>query len=214
MQKSILVSVSLIGSFLFVLSIHGREKDEKKAGTYRVQAGDSWYSTARKFNLDPKTLASWNGRTVSDALYVDETIRVKSLGPSSEELKEKKPPGKPNFPLSQRESIKHPFSDTSHIPHKGVEFTKLNPGYVRSTLPGKVINIDYMDGYDNFVILEHQNGWYSVYGNLERVYVNEGQNVEAKQRLGSISKNKGLYFQVNQNKSAVNPIQFFQIGSS
>lgn len=181
--------------------------------TYRVQAGDSWWGIAKKFKLTANGLALLNGRKETDALYQNELLRITGTGLTDEEVKAQRPKQKPIFPLPNLERPERPFSEVTHLPHKGIEYAHDKSGWVRSSLPGKVINIDYMDGYENYVILEHENGWYSVYANLERVQVTEGQIVSAKERIGTLTKNRGLYFQVNQLKNPVNPTLFLQQGT-
>ncbi|GEM_PF-1069043 len=192
----------------------GKEKTEsnKNSKTYRVQAGDSWWGIAKKFHLSVSELTSLNGRTEKEALFQNELLRISGQSVSKEEFKNFKPKERPNYPLPLKEKIEHAYSEITHQPRKGIEFAKVNSAWVRATLPGKVIGIDYMDGYENYVILEHENGWFSVYGNLERVQVVEGQTLSAKERIGTLTKNRGLYFQVNQNKNVVNPSLFLQDG--
>ena len=66
-------------------------------------------------------------------------------------------------------------------------------------MEGRVVAIDYMDGYYNYVIIEHPNGYFTVYGNLEEVFVAEGQTVK-----------KGETFQVNQGKKTLDPISLIK----
>lgn len=112
----------------------------------------------------------------------------------------------------QKEKVVKKFSELTYDPHKGIQFQRGVSSLVRASLPGKVVHVDYMDGYENFVILEHQNGLYSVYGNLERIQVTEGQQVKSKDRLGILAKDKGLYFQVNKQKLSLNPERILEAG--
>lgn len=203
--------------FLFAFGLFtevgSKQAPVPKQNTYRVLAGDSWWGIAKKFKLTPSELALLNGRKESDALYQNELLRISGTGLTAEEVKAQKPKQKPFFPLPSIEKTERPYSDITHLPHKGIEYSHDKSGWVRSSLPGKVINIDYMDGYENYVILEHENGWYSVYANLERVQVTEGQVLSARERIGTLTKNRGLYFQVNQLKNPVNPTLFLQQGT-
>lgn len=180
---------------------------------YRVAKGDSWFGIARKFKVSAETLAKLNGRTTSENLYERELLRIpngnEKISVSSPEslIKEK-----PSYPLDRKERVAKKFSELTYDPHKGIQFVRGNSSLVRASLPGKVVHIDYMDGYENFVILEHQNGLYSVYGNLERIQVTEGQQVKSKDRLGILSKDKGLYFQVNKQKQNLNPERILEGG--
>jgi len=209
----LLIFLSATSSIQIYSAKQKENSDVSRPSTYRVQAGDTWWSIAKKFETKPADLASWNGRSDKEALYQNELLKISATKFTNDEMKAIKPSLKPSFPLPAPEKIQKSYSEITHTPQKGVEFGRENSGYVLSTLPGKVVNIDYMDGYENYVILEHQNGWFSIYGNLERVQVIEGQMIQAKDRIGTLVRKKGLYFQVNQNKNTVNPALFLQQGS-
>ncbi|MBK6608875.1 MAG: M23 family metallopeptidase [Leptospiraceae bacterium] len=102
------------------------------------------------------------------------------------------------------------FSANPENPHKGVVYSPIEMGSVLSSMEGRVAAIDYMDGYHNYIILEHPNGFFTVYGNLDEVFVAEGQTVKKGSLLGSLVKEKGLYFQVNQGKKTLDPISLIK----
>ncbi|MCW7494480.1 LysM peptidoglycan-binding domain-containing M23 family metallopeptidase [Leptospira sp. 2 VSF19] len=199
--------------FLFGFSVSPKQSPKSEIpSSYRVAKGDSWFGIARKFNISPETLAKLNGRTTSENLYERELLRIpkgneKLMVSTESVLKEK-----PSFPLAQKEKVLKKYSELTYDPHKGIQFQRGSSSLVRASLPGKVVHVDYMDGYENFVILEHQSGLYSVYGNLERIQVTEGQQVKAKDRLGILSKDKGLYFQMNRQKQNLNPERIWEVG--
>ncbi|EKJ85586.1 LIC_10271 family cell wall hydrolase [Leptospira meyeri] len=179
---------------------------------YRVTKGDSWFGIARKFKVSAETLAKLNGRTTSENLYEKELLRIpkgnEKVSVSPESLIKEKP----SYPLERKERVVKKFSELTYDPHNGIQFQRGISSLVRASLPGKVVHVDYMDGYENFVILEHSNGLYSVYGNLERIQVTEGQQVKSKDRLGILAKDKGLYFQVNKQKQSLNPERILEGG--
>ncbi|TGL03233.1 LysM peptidoglycan-binding domain-containing protein [Leptospira bouyouniensis] len=208
MQKLGLFSLMyLVLVFLPLIAKQNAKSSPKpnQGSTYRVVKGDSWYGISRKLNVSPETLAKLNGRTIQENLYENEKLQIpkdkeiKSLS-SDTKLKEKI-----LYPLVKKEKIQKKFSELTYDPYKGIQFQRGTSSLVLASLSGKVVHVDYMDGYENFVILEHENGLYSIYGNLERIQVTEGQQVKVKDRLGILSKDKGLYFQINQNKSNLNP---------
>ncbi|MCB1192012.1 MAG: M23 family metallopeptidase [Leptospiraceae bacterium] len=97
------------------------------------------------------------------------------------------------------------FSDNPERPHKGILFQPDEFGEVISPLDGKVVVKDYMDGYEKYIIIEHNNGYSTVYGNLDEIYVDEEQSVKKGVLIGTLVKHKGLYFQINRGKKPVDP---------
>lgn len=201
-----------LGYFLLFPIFSKQTPKTEVPSSYRVTKGDSWFGIAKKIKISPDTLAKLNGRTTKENLYEREVLRIpkgeEKVSVSAESvLKEI-----PTYPLVQREKVVKKFSELTYDPHKGIQFQRGVSSLVRASLPGKVVHVDYMDGYDNFVILEHQNGLYSVYGNLERIQVTEGQQVKPKDRLGILVKDKGLYFQMNRQKLSLNPEKILERG--
>ncbi len=185
-----------------------------QGGHYSVQPGDTWYGIGKKLQIPHETLATWNQKQISDPLRPGDLLKIQSSLTPAEPIKPKEPTlkNRPAFPLLQKEKLVRTFTEDSTEPHKGLLFSAEKELVVVSSLPGKVVSIDYMDGYSNYVILEHEEGIYTVYGNLEKVTVLEGQRVSEKDRLGNTSKKRGLYFQVNKGKSPVNPLTFLEKG--
>jgi len=185
---------------------------------YKVQPGDTWYGISKKFQSDPESLAKNNGKAVSDPLHVGQTLVV----PDSEEKPQTAPrklqdlgitkvKENPIYPISTKKWHKN-FSQETHNPHKGILFEKSGPYSVKASLSGKVISIDYMDGYANYLVLDHGEDYFTVYGNLDKILVVEGQMVQKGDRLGAVPLGKGLYFQVNHGKKSTSPLVFLEKG--
>lgn len=86
---------------------------------------------------------------------------------------------------------------------------------VRSVLAGKVAWSGPFRGYQNLVILDHGKGSFSVYGNMEDVYVLVDDVINQGELLGTVAKDdledKYLfYFEIRYNKRAVNPMKWLK----
>jgi murein DD-endopeptidase MepM/ murein hydrolase activator NlpD len=206
--------------FIFLLLGKNLSAEILSFKSYKVEKKDTLFSIAQKFQISTKDIYRWNEKIKKDPrLLVGETIRIPIL--KSAAIKKIDPiviqihDSTTNFhyPLVQRHKILLDFSAVSHAPHKGVLFQasgKLDS--VLSIQSGKVVAIDYMDGYGNYIIMQHLGGYYSVYGNLGKILVVEGQNLEQGVRLGITLSKRGLYFQINQGEKTLNPIPLIQNG--
>ncbi len=108
----------------------------------------------------------------------------------------------------------HPvFNDWRYQP--GVELEG-NPGdIVMAATSGQVVSIRE-DEYNGIMItIEHDNGWETQYGHLQRTSVSPGDVVGKGQeigRLGStgISDGNSLYFVLQNTEGAVDPTEYFE----
>ncbi len=78
---------------------------------------------------------------------------------------------------------------------------------------GKVVYSSWLRGYGNFVIVQHDGGYYTVYANLKEVLTGEGDEVSQSQSLG-IMDNSGLgenfHFEIRKGKDQLDPLEWLK----
>lgn len=114
-------------------------------------------------------------------------------------------------------SVEVPFGkrvdpDTGMVmTHKGVDLRARLTEPVRAVFAGKIAYQGTLEGYGRTVILDHQEGWYTVHAHLESFGGAAGGAVEAGQVIGFVGdsgslKGAYLYFEIRQGKAAVDPL--------
>ena len=106
----------------------------------------------------------------------------------------------------------HPIFGTQRL-HTGIDIGADYGDAIRAADGGVVIHSDWMGGYGNAVIIDHGNGISTLYANNSQLVVSEGQTVAKGQtvaRCGSTGYSTGphLHFEVRQNGSPVNPLNY------
>jgi murein DD-endopeptidase MepM/ murein hydrolase activator NlpD len=94
--------------------------------------------------------------------------------------------------------------------HPGIDIA---PGYgtpIAAAKDGVVAFAGWMDGYGNFIIIDHGGGFATAYGHQSRLAVSDGQAVSAGQVIGYVgstgfSTGPHLHFEIRVNGTAVNP---------
>lgn len=110
-------------------------------------------------------------------------------------------------PSLEKLIIEKHFSDNPVNPHRGLAL-KIPEGRVISSKDGKIITIGKMEGYQKYIIVDHGNGFFTVYGNMDQISVAEGQVVRKGNSLGTVLRDKSLYFQINLGGKAVDPSKY------
>lgn len=105
---------------------------------------------------------------------------------------------------------------------RGIKLT--NPGIdievgygeeVKAAAAGNVIYSSWLRGYGQFIILDHGQGYYTLYANLSDVSVDVGDSISAGQMIaragdtGSLEGSK-LHFEVRHKKEQLNPLEWLR----
>lgn len=86
---------------------------------------------------------------------------------------------------------------------------------VNAIFPGKVVFAEWLRGVGLLIILDHGNGYMSLYGNNQKLYktlgetVNQGEMIARVGQSGGHSK-AGLYFEIRKDGEALDPTPWFQ----
>lgn len=94
--------------------------------------------------------------------------------------------------------------------HKGIKIRPEKSTPVFSAAEGEVIFVDNIRGFDNIIVVDHGEAFYTVYGNIGDVKVETGAKIMRGDILGRInvdlnSNTSYLYFEIRKNDEALNP---------
>jgi septal ring factor EnvC (AmiA/AmiB activator) len=101
-------------------------------------------------------------------------------------------------------------------PTKGV-FITTRPGEdVRAVASGRVVYADWMRGFGNLLILDHGDGYMTIYGNNEAVLRRLGDAVHAGEVVATAgasggAETSGLYFEIRHQGRAFDPLPWVSL---
>lgn len=96
--------------------------------------------------------------------------------------------------------------------HTGTDAVSSNLN-IRSSDNGKVIKAEYDNSYGNHVIVDHQNGYQTLYAHLSKISVNVGDVLEKGDLIGIMgttgrSTGVHLHFEIRKDGTQLNPLKF------
>lgn len=96
--------------------------------------------------------------------------------------------------------------------HKGVDLVSSNRSILAAD-DGVVIFTGTKSGYGNCIIIDHKNGYETLYGHLSKISVKEGEVVEKGTKIGVMgntgrSTGTHLHFEIHKNGSIQNPMKY------
>ena len=203
--------------------------------THRVATGDTLYSIAWRYDLNPRLLASANGLRDPFIIKPDQLLKLDTRGV---EPVKAQPGGRVTAArakasvASKQISVKVKNKPTQIVYNKGWQWKwpikgKVTEGFspkdlrkgvtitgdsmakVRPAAPGTVVYAgDGLRGYGNLVIIKHDDIFLSAYGHNEKIMVEAGQMVTATDLLSSLGTRGTLYFEIRKDGYPVNPATY------
>ena len=108
-----------------------------------------------------------------------------------------------------RGNLPWPASGVVNSYGSGVLIKASGGSEVHAVARGRVIYAGFLRGYGMLLIVNHGNGWMSMYGNNETLLHGVGDQVEAGEAIGTASAptgvNTGMYFELRKNGKPVDP---------
>lgn len=107
---------------------------------------------------------------------------------------------------------KHPTFNT-YVQRKGIEIRATEGSLIHAVMQGTVVYADWLKGYGLVIILDHANGFFSLYAHASKILTTVGAQVTANQAIGEtgdtgMTKENTLYFELREGAEAVDPLQW------
>ena len=113
--------------------------------------------------------------------------------------------GKPSNRFGQKRNFSH-----RRLYWQGVFIPGREGSTVHSIFHGRVVFAEWMRGLGLLTIIDHGNGYMSLYGHSQSLYKRPGEWVRAGERIASVGNSggnnrTGLYFEIRKHGKPVNP---------
>lgn len=193
--------------------------------SHKVQKGDTVYSIAKKYDASPQAIVDFPYNTFTNdetfALAVGQIVIVPDgVMPA-------------DVPTSPTERIRQITPDAGTVVasgsfvwpasgsitqrfawyHKGIDIANKSAPDVLAADAGKIVVAGWPDnyGYGNRVVIDHGNGYVTLYAHLSSIYVKVGQTVARGAsigKMGSTGRSTGihLHFEVIKSGTHLNPL--------
>ena len=146
--------------------------------------------------------------STEEALNSDEGLELKIRSGRRQNLQ---PPGKFNWPIEG--VIVKKFSADRSNPFRGIAIAAAQNAPVYASREGKVIFASELKGYGKSVIIDHGDGFISVYGYNHDLLVKKNQSVRAGDEIASVGQpskwaSHQLFFQIRKDARPMDPMDF------
>lgn len=195
---------------------------------HKVKRGETIYTIAKKYDVDAQMVVNWPFNSFSNdetfELSVGQTLIVPEGVMPQEVLWEAKRYFAYTTPDAGTVTATGQFvwpasGQITQSPvwyHMAVDIANKNMPPVLAADSGTVISCNYLKwGYGNHVMIDHGNGFVTLYGHLNAIYVNPGQTVNRGAvigQMGSSGRSTGthLHFEIRQAGVLQNPLSYLK----
>lgn len=217
-------------------SFRAKESSSAKTNVQPITSRENARDLTREVAKEKESMKSDTGKTIAKAdLKTDPKLESRTepmpefkpetkLEPRMESKVEAKNdakveprrenPTEPSFKIARPVSapILENFNGTTN---KGVSFGGKMGDPVTAVADGKVIYSDNkLRTYGNLVIVQHQNGYISVYGNNKVNLVKEGDAIKRGQKIAELGNSEStqvkLHFELRRDSKPIDPTNYFE----
>ena len=189
----------------------------------KVKKGETVYSIAKKYQTDPQKIVNWPFNDYTDienfSLAAGQTLVVPDgVMPESKPVYSPQTIANVGTITGNGQFIWPTQGMITQRPvsyHMAVDIANNVLPPVVAADAGKVVLMEKQRfGYGWHVILDHGNGYQTLYGHMSDIYVSVGQNVSKGSvigKMGSTGRSTGphLHFEIRKNGALLNPLNFY-----
>ncbi len=111
-------------------------------------------------------------------------------------------------------NVRHPRFSTQ-VPHPGIDIAAPPGQEVRAVFDGRVVFSNWFRGYGQMIVLDHGDGYLSIYGHVDERLVADGQEVRQGDLIARSGESgsfdtPGLYFEIRHDGKPEDPAQWLR----
>lgn len=184
---------------------------------YVVKNGDTLFSIAKRSGLRLKKILEINNLDESSKIYKGMKLKVLSGNNdkiSSRDIRKSRNSSPETVSDAQKLLFLWPLKKVNGYSRDGKDGVKPigliirgKPGSdVIASENGVVKKVGYMRGYGKYIVVKHGKSYITVYSNLMQVDVKNGDTVLKGGRIGNLSDDMILHFQIDREGKPENPL--------
>lgn len=223
----LLMMICFISSQLSAESVSRKQRSSRRPAAgershswYRVKSRDTLYRISNRFKVSQDDLCRINHINNRCSIKAGTLLKIPALPSTSKE--KRNTVSKIADDASSRTSDPHPafiwpIRNIVHCSSEqmrgvksiGITITGRPGASVLSSASGVVRRVGYMRGYGNYVVISHRERYATVYANLGKILVTEGERIRSGIPIARIEGNDtDLHFQIDHEGRPKDPLKF------
>lgn len=192
---------------------------------HRVERGENLYRIGKAYGVSHRELARANSLAHPERIEIGQVLvipharrplPVRVITPEHAKAERPAPPELPAGPSPflwpvRAGSLSSDFGPRGLSHHDGIDLSSPEGTPVRAARAGRVLYSDTLRGYGNLVIVEHDEGYATVYAHNRENRVTAGTRVRQGDVIGAVGRSgktsgPNLHFEIRKDNVARNPL--------
>ncbi len=183
--------------------------------TYTVRSGDTMQGLSSRYNIAMEDILDVNDLDTKE-LQVGQKLFIPGAKLSAERIRQAMGeqfiyPIASGWRLTSRFGPRLDPITGAKSRHTGIDMAAPKGTPIKAAMGGKVIVAGFSNVFGNYVIINHGNGYQSLYGHMSKILVKKGQSVGQGERVGAVgstgySTGNHLHFTVYKNGQLIDPL--------
>jgi len=178
--------------------------------THKVHKGETLFRIAKAYDVKIDDIIRANRIIDVSRIEIGDKIMIPGVREAKSIVLKHDDPNKDEFAWPISGAVLKRYGDrTGGHYSKGIGIKADRGDVVRASRQGKVVFADYLPGFAFTVIVDHQDGFHSVYSNNDRSETATGEIVykgEPLARVGKQGTRPFVYFEIRKDGRADNPL--------
>ncbi len=200
--------------------LHQQRQQKRRLGQDRIEREKIIATLEKELKKQGRYLTRLEEDAKNLRQLIDSVSQILQQNPSRQKIKNfAKLKGKLSWPVKGR--VKKLFGrrkPPSDLRWQGVVIDAPRGNNVRAIAHGRIAFADWLRGMGNLIIIDHGNGYLSLYGHNESLFKAAGEWVEAGDIIASIgssggAQKPGLYFEIRRKGKPQNPTRWCKAGN-
>lgn len=180
---------------------------------HKVVKGQTLFRIAKAYGVAVEDIIKANNIPNAAAIEVDQLILIPGAKGAKEVAAPKAPDdNKDEFAWPIRGKVISYYNDRKgESSNRGIDIEANEGDAIKAAREGDVVLADYMAGYGQTLMLDHGDGFISVYAQADQLLVKLGDHVvkgDAIAHVGRVGKRSFCHFELRKGEMAVNPLYY------
>lgn len=185
---------------------------EKKSIQHKVRKGETLWRIAKTYKVPVEDITLANGIPNAASIEENQLIYI----PGADHILEVPVPAPADNDADYAWPIKGKvmayFQERKGLGvNDGIDVSAVEGEFVKAARSGRVVFADHLPGYGATVILDHGDGFSTVYGHNARIAANLGDAVSRGDKIAQVAREGDLvyvHFEVRKGEKATNPLYY------